>query len=325
MRLKNLLPLIGIIIFVVILFTLDLNEIFRIFASINPLHVFLSFFLVIPLLLLINVEWQLLLKRQKIYVSYWYCIKNSFIGFFFASVIPGGFGGYTRALYLSDESGTPLLKCFSNLVLLNTIEYVAMLVLGFIAAIFLISVYPYLFVIILGVIFLVIILYIFFFKSDRSRSFFKKMVSSSIFSGLKGRLEGSIDSFYEDLPRFKDVIIPFSLSLLGFSIKNIMLFFVAKLFSIDIPFMYFFLIIAVADVIINIPISIYGFGTREVAWITMFSVTKFTNGVIISPEQIVSFSLFWFVIMWLVPSTIGGFVTLYETRRTKLIIKNTEN
>lgn len=319
MRLKNLLPLIGVVIFVFILLNLDFNEFLRIFTSINPLYAFLSFFLIVPLLFLVNFEWQLLLKRQNINVSYWYCIKNAFIGFFYSFVIPFGIGGYTRILYLSDESGEPLLKCLSNIIIFSTIEFMAMLVIGFIAAIFLVSVYPYLSIIILCVIFLIIVLYLFFFKSDKSKSFFKKIIQSNIFPVFKHRLEGSVDSFYEDLPRFKDVIVPFFLSVIGFSTKNVMLFFVAKLFLINVPFVYFFLIIAATDVIVSIPISIYGFGTREAALITMFSFTEFTAGVVVTSEQVVSFSLFLFVIMWLTPGIVGGFVTIYEMRKNKTV------
>ncbi len=315
MRIKKLLPFVGIIIFVFILTTLDFEKIIDIFSKINLFYAFLSFFVLVPLLLIVNVEWQLLLKHQKINVSFWYSIKNFFIGYFYGFITPGGFGAYTRALYLSDKSGSPLPKCFSNIVIYNTVELLAMLSVGLIGAIFLSSVYPYLFLIIIIVFFLVILLYLVFFKSKHSRFLFKKIVESRVFSSLQDRLKGSVDSFQEDIPGFKDVIIPFTLSITGWILKYTTLFFIASLFQINIPFYYFILIMAVADVIASIPVSIYGIGTREAALITMFSVPEFTNGAIISPEQIVSLSLFWFVIIWLTPSIIGGFVTIYETRK----------
>ena len=142
MKLKRLLPIIGLIILVIILFTLDFGEIFRIFASLNSFYAFLSFFVLVPLLLLANIEWQLLLRRQKIKVSFWYSIKNFFIGYFYGFITPGGWGAYTRTLYLEDESGAPLPKCFSNIIIFNTIEFLAMLITGAIGALILSSIYP---------------------------------------------------------------------------------------------------------------------------------------------------------------------------------------
>lgn len=315
MRLKNLLPIIGVIIFVYILSQLNFDRIVQIFSQIRPFYAFLSFFVFVPLLLLVNVEWQLLLKRQQINVSFWYSIKNFFIGYFYGFITPGGFGGYTRSLYLSKESGQPLAKCLSNIVTFNTIEFLALLSLGFIGALFLSSVYPYLFIIILIVVMIVLLLYVFFFKWSGSHLLFQKIVKSAPFSKITRKLQNSLESFHKDVPNLRDAILPFSLSITGWLLKYILLFFIAQMFDISIPLHYFILILAVADVIASIPISIYGIGTREAALITMLSVPHFTNGLLVSAEQIVSLSLFWFVIIWLTPSIIGAFITLYETKR----------
>ncbi|MBS3749700.1 MAG: flippase-like domain-containing protein [Candidatus Thermoplasmatota archaeon] len=315
MRLKKLLPVVGVILFVFILSQLDFAKIMNIFSQLNPLYVLLSFFVFVPLLLLVNIEWQLLLKRQKIHVSYWYSIKNFFIGYFYGFITPGGLGAYTRSLYLSKESDEPLAKCLSNIVTFNTIEYLALLSLGFIGAVFLIQVYPFLFIVILTVVVLVLSVYIFFVKSNQSQRFLQKLIEHPLFSKTAERLKDSLESFHKDVPNFKDAILPFSLSITGWILKYVMLFFIARLFNVSIPFHFFIFIIAVADVIASIPISIYGIGTREAALITMFSVPYFTNDLLISAEQVVSLSLFWFVIIWLTPSVIGAFVTLYETKK----------
>lgn len=315
MKWKNLLPVIGILLFIFILLQLDFAQIQRIFSNIHPLYAILSFFVFIPLILLVNIEWQLLLKRQHIHVSFWYSIKNFFIGYFYGFITPGGLGAITRSLYLSKQSKEPLAKCFSNIVTFNTIEYLALLLLGFIGAFFLSSIYPFLFIFIFFMVVLVIFLYILFFKWSKSHHLFQKIVTYRMFSKITSTLHHSIESFHKDVPSLKDVLIPFSLSLTGWLLKYIMLFFIAQLFGISITLFYFILIVAVADVFSSIPISIYGIGTREAALITMFSVPRFTNGLIISVEQIVSLSLFWYVIIWLVPSIIGAVVTLHETQR----------
>jgi glycosyltransferase 2 family protein len=321
MKLKRLLPLAGLILLFIIIFNLNFEKIFRVFVNINPIYAFLSFLIIVPLLLLVNVEWQLLLKKQKINVSFWYSLKNFFIGYFYGFITPGGFGAYTRALYLAEESSTPLPKCFSNIIIFNTVEFFAMLITGAIGALILSSIYPYLFVIILLVFIITFIVYLFFFKSHKSRFLFKKIVRSRIFFGLKDRLESSIDTFHEDLPGFKDVLAPLGLSIAGWFLKYFMLFFIAKLFDINIEFVFFIAIMAVADIIAAIPISYYGIGTRDLTLIYLFTNFRFINGkiipgeAVISAEQVISFSLFCIVIIWIVPSIIGSFVTFYESKK----------
>ncbi len=311
MNLKKILPIVGIIILVFILFNLDFKEIIRIFSGINPLYSFLCFFAVVPLLLMANIEWQLLLKKQKIHVSFWYSIKNFFFGYFFGFITPGGFGALARSVYLSEESKAPLPKCVSNIIIYNTVEFIAMFLVGAVGAIYLSSIYPSLFYIIILVMLLVIALFLFFFKSKISKVLFAKIVQSKVFATFKDRIEGSIDTFYEDLPKFKDVLLPLSISLTGWFLKCVMLFFISQLFLIDIFFVDFIMIMAVADVIASIPISIYGIGTREAALIPLF----YAFNPAITTEQIVSLSLFWFVIIWLMPSIIGAFLILHETKK----------
>lgn len=314
MKLRNLLPVVGIIIFIIILLALDIKKIVGTFSDINPLYGFLSFFVLVPLLLLAGIEWQLLLKKQKIHVSFWYSIKNFFIGYFYGFITPGGFGAFTRALYLSDESGAPLPKCVSNVIIFNTVEFISMLLVGAVGAVYLSSIFPYLFYTIVLILIIVVALFLFFFKSKRSKIWFSKIIQSRVFATIKDRIEGSIDTFFEDIPKFKNVILPIFLSISGWVLKYIMFFYIAKMFSISISPLTFIMIMAVSDVISSIPISTYGLGVRDLTYIGLFPLF-----IDVATEKIVSLSIFWFVIIWLTPSIIGAFVTVHETRKMNKI------
>jgi uncharacterized protein (TIRG00374 family) len=282
---------------------------YEVISDINPLYFFLSFFAIVPLITMANIEWQMLLKKQKIFISSWYSLKNFFIGYFYGFISPGAVGGFTKAIYLHEESKVPLPKCFSNIIIFNVIDYIALLLFGAIGALFLSSRFPYLFIIISSFIVCLFILLLFVFKKKLSKVFFMKIIKNRIFANIKDRIENSIDTFYEDLPTFKDTLLPFILSFIGWGVKYFELYLIAQLFSINIPFWDFILILAVTDCIASIPISIYGLGTREATLITMFSMFN------ISREQIVSLSLFWFILIWLTPSVIGIFVTMHETKK----------
>ena len=184
MNIKKILPIIGLFILAIILYNLNFSKIVELFSKLNPLYVFLSFFAILPLLLLVNIEWQILLKKQHIKVSFLYSIKNFFIGYFYGFITPGAFGAYIRSLYLHDESNEPLPKCFSNIIIFNTVEFLAMLFTGAIGAIALSRQFPYLFYIILILFGIVIFLFIFFFKTNKSQALFTRLIQSQIFLSL---------------------------------------------------------------------------------------------------------------------------------------------
>ena len=135
------------------------------------------------------------------------------------------------------------------------------------------------------------------------------MVQYRIFNSLKVKLGLSIDSFYVDMLRPSDILVPFILSIFGWILCYSELYLISKLFSIEVPYLYFILIIAIANVVASLPITTGGLGTREITMISLFSVFN------VVPEKIVSLSLFWFVIVWLFPSILGAAVTVREGRR----------
>ena len=309
MNVKKLLPIIGIALLLYILLTIDVGKIIDVFSRINIWYALLSLFAIVPVLLLLNYEWQLILKKHNIRVSYAYSLKNIFIGYFYAFVTPGGLGGYTRALYLKDESGETIQKCFVNLLIFTTIDYLPLLSLGVLGGFLLGSRFPNIFPIFLALFIFIISLLVLFIRKNTGKLFFTKLLKSKLLISYKDKWHGHINNLYEDLPTVKDLIPPFFVSFFGWILWLSELYLISTLFSIDVPYHYFILIIAVANVIASIPITICGLGTREVAMIGLFSIFN------IGQENVLGFSLFWFVISWLIPSLIGAGITVHETRK----------
>jgi uncharacterized protein (TIRG00374 family) len=317
MNLKKLLPIFGIIILLFIIASLDLKQIYNAFSNISPLYLFIAFFAIIPVVILSNIQWQILLKKQKIKVSFLYSLKNIFIGYFYGFISPGGLGAYTRVLYLQQKSKAPLAKCASNIIIFNTIDFLSLLLIGAIGAILFSSIYPNLLLTItITIIIIIFLLILLFLKKEKSKIILQKLIQTRIFTPFKEKLTKSLDSFYEDIPRIKDVLLPFFISLFGWIIKFAEFYLISRLFSINVPFVYFILMIAIANIIASIPISIYGLGTRDAALITMFSIFN------VLPEKVISLTLLWFVIIWLTPSVIGAFVTFFETKNHQKFLIN---
>ncbi len=309
MDIKKILPVIGIIILIYLLSTVDFATVLEIFSDIPPFYAFLCLFSVVPIVISTNIQWQILLKKQKIHVSFLYSLKNIFIGYFYGFITPGGFGGYIRALYLKNESDQPLPKCVSNIITFNTLDFLSLLLLGLIGGFFLSSRFPLLFMIIVLVSIIVTSLFIFFLKKKKSQVIFTNFFQLNIFSKLKDGLEDPIDTFFENLPGFKDILLPFSLSIFGWIIRFSELYLISILFDIQVPYISFIFILAVANVVASLPISIYGLGTREVTLISLFSIFAITS------EKIIGLSLFWFAVIWLLPSVVGAIITAIESKK----------
>jgi hypothetical protein len=243
-------------------------------------------------------------------VSYWYSLKNILIGYFYGFITPGGFGAYTRALYLHEETNEPAQKCLVNILIFNTIDYLALLTLGVIGGLVLSSYLPSVFPIFFTVFLIIIALIIILLRKETGEALFTRIIRSELLSSKwKEKWSTHIDRLYQDIPSFKDLLLPYSVAVIGWFIWFTILFYIAQLFDITVPWLSFVFIIAVANVLASIPISIYGLGTREASLLWLFSIFH------VDVNKIISLSLFWFVLMWLSPSIIGTIVTVYESRK----------
>lgn len=306
---KKLLPIAGIILFIYVLWRFDPGKILTVFSTLPPFYALLCFLSIIPFLLVVNFEWQILLKKQHIHVSYRYSLKNYFIGYFYGFITPGGLGNYLRALYLREESNTPLPKCISNILTLNTIDLIALFIISSIGGVFLLGQHPYLFLISLVALISVTAIFIFFIRQNKSKRLFEKLLQTQIFQTAQRYMDDPIETFYEDLPRFKDLRLPFLISFFSYVVFFTELYLIAQLFGITVPYLTLFFMFAISATVASIPISIHGIGTRDATLIALLSTYS------ISPENSISFTLFWFTVFWVTPSIIGAFITVLEHKK----------
>jgi uncharacterized protein (TIRG00374 family) len=234
------------------------------------------------------------------------------IGYFYGFVTPGGFGNYLRALYLKQESNAPLPKCISNIITFNTVDLITLFLLSSIGGLFLLGQYPYLIVLSLFCLIMVIVVFTFFLRQKKSKQLFNRLLKTQIFQTIQRYINDPIETFYEDLPSFKDLRLPFLISFVGWVVFFTELFVIAQLFDIHVPFLTLFFMLAIAASIASVPISLYGLGTRDVALVGLLSIYN------VPPENCISFTLLWFTIFWVTPSIIGAFITLLEHQRISL-------
>lgn len=306
---KKLLPVVGIVLLIYVLWRFNLSKILAVFTTINPFYAALGFLALPIILVIINIQWQMILKRQSIHVSFTYSLKNLLIGYFYGIITPGGFGNFLRALYLKHESNTPLPKCIANIVTYDTVDYISLFLIGSIGGLLLLGRYPFLFLLILLMLFTIAILFVFFLRQRTSKHLFQRLIRTQIFQIIQRYMDDQIDSFFEDLPSFKSLLIPFLFSFFSWVVFFTELYFISQLFSIRLPYVTLFFMFAIAGTVATIPVSLYGLGTRDATLVALLALYN------IPPENSISFSLFWFMVFWITPSIIGAFVTILESKK----------
>ncbi len=318
---RNLVPFIGIIILLYVLYTNDIAEVARVFTKLQPTYILLALLVNVPILASVAIGWQLVLRKQKIFVSWMYTFKNIFIGYFYGFITPGGFGAYARALYLHSESKEPLPKCFANILIFNSIDFITLLFLGSLGGLVLSSIYPFLFLVIFTLLVTVILLFWFFLWKEKSHDFFTRLLELRMLRTIKQWFsEDVVTQLFADMPRFRSLILPFGISLAGWFIRWSAFYAIALWFDITVPYVYFILIVGLATVVAVMPVTIYGLGTRDAMMIGALGALFQTPG-----PQVLALTLFWFVIVLAVPSVIGAFITFCETKKLDVNLKPAEN
>jgi hypothetical protein len=306
MNIKRLLPVTGVIILGYLLIQIDFSEMFEIFDRIPWYLLILFLFASIPVVVISNIEWQYLLKKQNIHVSFLYSMKNIFIGYFFGFITPGGIGGYTRAVYLKDESNNPLEICVFNIGIINTIDIITLFLISIIGAFIYSRIYPVLFY---GLIFFCLIWFILLGILIHQKTWtgiLSILLRFTMFKPYHKWMKTSVHHLKESLPTKTQVLTTGVLSLIGWILRFSVFYVVIRSFSIEIDYISVVLIIAIANIIAMIPISIYGLGTREAVLLSFFSLYS------ISANLVISTSLYWFFVIWVIPSIIGAVFSFLE-------------
>lgn len=311
-KLKLVLPFIGLAILAYLIYSLDPQKIINAFLSIDPIYIVYAVLLTIPLLIIRMVEWQLILKEQKIRLGYFDSLKFYLIGILYGSFSPGYMGQLMRIPYMKERTREPFGKLFINTLIdtfVHSFSIYGMIIIGaFLVVGTIPELLPITIVWMIG--FCLAVLY--FSKKHRGEKFFRVIITYIIPKKVKPHLHAFVGTFYRDFPRFKAVIIPYLLGIITWVIVFSQEFLIAQGLHLDIPYLSFIILFPIANVAGFIPITFGGLGTREFTAIMIFT-TLFT----VSAEQILVLSLVGFCITDIFLAFLGFVLSLTETRAKK--------
>jgi uncharacterized protein (TIRG00374 family) len=308
---KIVLPFIGLIILAYIIYSLDVHKIITAFLSIEPIFVVYALLLTIPLLLIRNATWQIILQEQKITVGFFYSLKIYLIGVFYGSITPGYYGQLMRVPYLKEKTNEPFGKLFINTIIETFVHSFSLYGMMIIGALLVIGTLPELLPITIVWILCFALLGVYFTKKKRGEKFFRIIINYLIPKKVKPHLNAFVDTFYIDFPRFKTMILPYVLGIITWIIVFSQEYMILLGLGLQIPYFAFLVLFPIANTAGFIPITFAGLGTREVTAIFIFT-TLFP----VAGEQILVLSLVGFVVTDLFLGFLGFLLSLTESRMT---------
>jgi len=218
-----------------------------------------------------TVRWQLLLGVQGIKVPLASLFALNYIGFFFSNFLPGVVGGDLVKLYYLGRKTKKMSAVFSSVFMDRATGLLALLTIAVIALLLNLErmVVKGLLVHVLAWLLLLISIFAILLHK-KSLLLFSEIIKIKRFR-IGERIKNIINAFQLYGSKKKILLQSYLLSILLQLEMVIIAYSLALAFRLPIPLLYFFLFFPLIAVIMSLPISISGIGTREWAYILFFS------------------------------------------------------
>ncbi len=311
MRIRDFFPIIGIAIFVYLLIKIDISRVLKEIVDVKISFLIIAIILIIVLIPMQTLKWFIIARNQKIDVPFLEAVRINLIGSFYGFITPAKVGNVIRASYLKKYSNNNLGKGVGNFVLDKIFDLCSLGLLVVIASFFFHQLIPIGVFLPLLLLFSFIILLGIIMSEKWSRRIIwlgKKLVGGLISGRLKEKIKEGFYSFHEDRPKKRFLLVFFLLNLATWIVLYLFMFFIGLSVGIELPFFYYLIILPVATLVAQIPITIGGIGTREVTMIGLFGFLG------IEATKVFSMSLIGLGLGDIIPAIIGFLFSLKKEK-----------
>ena len=299
-KLGNLVPIIGIILFIYIIINIGVDKIFHTFSLI-PLWYYIGALLVfIPKLFLAAYKWQYISRKQKMFFDFFYLVKLFLLSLFYAAITPGAVGIHIRVYYMKKKVKASFEKCIANSFIDGVSGVIGGIILATIGSLIYINLYPSLLPVLASFLVFYATAFIFFIEKRRGSKFFYFFIRPFLSEKYHTNFDKTIDALYEDIPSPFELIPIFLFELVIWTIAATQVYILAQAFSLHIPYPEFIIMNVISVVVATaIPISIGGLGVREGTFVVLLAQYN------IPSEIAFVLSLSGFLVKNLIPGFIG--------------------
>ena len=286
---------------------------YKIWTEIKNIKLF--YFLIVIIITIVKVgvsakKWQILLKAKGEIKDFLHVWKIYYIGTFFNLFLPTNVGGDVVKAHKMSKVSKNSIEAYSSVFMERFTGVIAIFGLAIVATSLYFSQLPTDILFIIYVIFLPLIIMSFLMIwKDNIVDLFKKLIKRIFKNYNPFSIKEKLIKLYSSINLYtkKKRTLGYAL-IISFVFHTMLIltnYILALSIGLDIPIHYFFIFIPITAILLFLPISIRGFGVREVLYAYFFTQVGATTA------QAVSLS-FLVQLLGIISSLIGGFVYLFS-------------
>lgn len=279
---------IGIVLFVVILWKIDLKQLFHYLKNADYLYLIVAYPFLLMLIFFKAIRWNVLMRSQNVKTSIFETFYVYLWAFYFGAVTPGRIGEISKAIYFQDKFDN-LGRAFVSVVIDRLYDVgiriaTLFLLYPFFSYLFAFNYIGFL-IIILSVLAGIIILVKFKSIHNIIARFSKFILPKKYYPVIQQNISGFINDVVMMLTSLRYITLSTLLTIPSFMCYCLVAYLIQKSFSIEMPFSYTVFCLVLSSFSVAVPISVSGLGVREAIMIFLF------KSVGLGSESAVLFSL----------------------------------
>jgi uncharacterized protein (TIRG00374 family) len=305
--------LIGILLFIVVVFSIDTAQLIKILRRANWTYVGLALLLQLLTLFMKSIRWRNILSTMGFTISLWKSFFLYVVSGYMGVVTPGRFGEFWKALRIKQEEKVPLVRGVFATLLDRAIDLYLYIWVGMIcaASVGFMRQIPFIvqFVVLCLCAFPILLV-----KKNTRRGLVHYFLPRGLFLKVGVNIEDGLHEIEDSLqkvnsPRF---IIPVSITVFAAGILFLQFWLILKSLGLDLHFLLAATIMSLLKFIGTIPITVFGLGTRDVALIFVFQVLGLSSSMAVGSSVLVflvnhlAVSLFGFFLLVTIRIPEGG-------------------
>lgn len=286
---------------------------YKIWAEIKGINIL--YFIVVIFITIVKIgvsakKWQMLLKAKGEIKNFLHVWRIYYIGNFFNLFLPTNVGGDIVKAHKMSKVSENSIEAYSSVFMERFTGVIAVFALSIVATTLYFSELPYEILIIIYLIFLpLIILSLIMIWRDSFVQSFRGLINILFKSFNPFSIKEKLIKLYRSVNLYtrkkKTLGYALLISLFFHTMLILTNYILALSIGMNIPIHYFFIFIPITSILLFLPISIRGFGVREVMYVYFFTQVGATTA------QSVSLS-FLIQLLGIISSLIGGFVYLFS-------------
>lgn len=305
MKILKFLPVLGLILFVWIIWSNDPVRILDAFLGLDLAYFTVAVIAGLIILVLKAYKWKLIIGLHDLDYPLGKSVKVWSIGLFAGFVTPGRVGDLIRALYLKRDAGN-FGKSISTVIIDRILDLVAVIIFSAIGILLFSQWFGTSFVSI-GlfsgfIIFFIFVIYMITNKKMTSR-LARPLFNFFVPDRHKGGLRSGFDDFHRSMGKMRkgktSLILMLLLSMIIWLLSVLEIYILSISMGLGISYIFLVALLSITAIIELIPVSIMGLGTREAFFIFIFAMIG------IGSQQAISFSLLYLIVGYWMIAMIG--------------------